>query len=171
MKQILIAVFTALGVATSVGAQTLKFGHLETMAILEAMPEAQEVQKIIDDESNKIESQLTVLQEDFSKMYKDVEMQAQNNQLSERELEEKQQELEETYSKIQEFVAISRQSLQQKQSELIAPLIQKLNRAIEAVGANNDFTYIFDYNVSYIPVVGAQSIDVAPLVKKQLGLQ
>ncbi len=153
--------------------QAQKFGHVDSMALLESMPEAEAIQKTLDEEQNRIETQLTTLQEEFGKMYDAAEEAASKGELSDEEIEQKQAELEETYNKIQEFVEISRQQLQEKQGELVAPILAKVRQAIEEIGQEEGFLYIFDTSQQFAAIqhVGSQSVDITPLIKKKLGIQ
>ena len=53
--------------ALSAQAQQLKFGHFDSGAFLQSMPEALNIQKTLNDEQSKMENQLVSLQEDFNK--------------------------------------------------------------------------------------------------------
>lgn len=166
-KKLLTLALVAVATATA-GAQNLKFGHFDSQKFLIAMPEVKQVQSTIDSEATKIEGQLTILQEDFTKMQQDY----QNNapKLTEEQLREKETELNETYQKIQNFVATSRQQLEAKQRELMAPIMQRLLRTVQEVGSENGFTYIFEQQAGLTVYVSQKSTDIAPLVKAKLGI-
>ena len=57
---------------------------------------------------------------------------------------------------------------EKKQQELLKPIQEKLLAAIEAVGKKNNFLYIFTQET--ILFKSDKAINVAPLVKKELGL-
>jgi outer membrane protein len=79
------------------------------------------------------------------------------------------QEIQEFEQKIQQFLATAQQDLQRQQEKLMAPIQQKIQTAIQAVGSENGFTFIFpDAMPSF---VGADVQDVTPLVKAKLGIQ
>lgn len=61
--------------------------------------------------------------------------------------------------------------MQKKQQELMAPILQKANDAITAVGQEQGFTYIFDLDSTPIPYVNeTTSTDVTAAVKAKLGI-
>lgn len=167
MKRVLIIFAFIVGLSLTANAQ-LKFGHFNSQAFLEQMPEIKTVQKTIDDEASKIEKQLTTLQEEFNKMQQDYQNSA--DKLTDEQKAEKMNELQETYQKIQLFVQSSRQQLNIKQQELLAPIMQKVNRIVQEVGAENEFIYIFEEKVGFVLSKNSQSIDITPLVKKKLGI-
>lgn len=73
------------------------------------------------------------------------------------------------YQRILTFRQTAMQDLQKKHQELITPITQKVLQAVQQVGANNGFIYIFE--ADGVLAHGEQSVDVTPLVKKQLGIQ
>lgn len=156
--------------ALSVEAQQLKFGHFDSGAFLQSMPEAATIQKTLNDEQSKMESQLVALQEDFTKQVKDY--QQKSSTMTEAEARAKEEELSELSQRIQLFRQTAAQDLQKKQQELITPVLQKVQAAVQQVGANNGFTFIFERSGSAGLIVynGQKSVDITPLVKKQLGI-
>ena len=53
----------------------------------------------------------------------------------------------------------------------MAPVYQKLDNAIKAVGEAEGVIYVFDLARTQIPYIGAQSIDLTTKVKTQLGIK
>ena len=56
------------------------------------------------------------------------------------------------------------------QQELMTPIIKKAAEAIEKVGKEQGFIYIFDLSVGGVAFKSANSIDVLPLAKQVLGI-
>ena len=79
----------------------------------------------------------------------------------EQEIIEMQRRLETTYQTLMS-------EGEKKQQELLKPIQEKLLAAIEAVGKKNNFLYIFTQET--ILFKSDKAINVAPLVKKELGL-
>jgi outer membrane protein len=72
--------------------------------------------------------------------------------------------------RIQEFFVNAQQTLQQKQNELQVPVLESFRKAVEAVGEENGFLYIFEINSGLTLFNSSQSVDVTPLVKAKLGI-
>lgn len=157
--------------ASNSQAQQLKFGHFDSGAFLQSLPEAQTIQKTLNDEQSKMENQLVALQEDFNKQVQ--KYQQESKTMTPEQARAKEEELSELSQRIYAFRTSALEDLQKKQQELVAPLLQKVKSAVQQVGANNGFTYIFEREGSAGLVVfaGAKSVDVAPLVKQQLGIK
>jgi outer membrane protein len=168
MKVLLFVVF-CLGLTPVFGQQGLKFGHINTDEVFKAMPEAAVVEKQLDEEYKKQETQLNALQEQM-KVKQDEYVKIAKT-LTPEQAAEKEQELGEFNQRIQNFYTLAQQQLQSKQRELQAPLVKKLETAIQEVGDENGFIYIFEEK-SGLPVYHSdKSIDVAPLVKAKLGIK
>ncbi len=92
--------------------------------------------------------------------------------MTEAEARAKEEELSELSQRVQIFRQTAAQDLQKKQQELITPVLQKVQAAVQQVGVNNGFTFIFERSGSAGLIVynGQKSIDITPLVKKQLGI-
>jgi outer membrane protein len=64
---------------------------------------------------------------------------------------------------------MAQQSLAQKEQQLLGPIIEKVQKAINEVGTESGLVYIFDLGSQVILYHSSQSVDVAPLVKAKLG--
>ena len=60
--------------------------------------------------------------------------------------------------------------LEARQEELLKPIVDRAKKAIEEVGKENGYTYIFDAGVGAV-LYSQDSDDIMPLVKKKLGLK
>jgi outer membrane protein len=60
--------------------------------------------------------------------------------------------------------------LQEKQAELLNPIIEKANNAINAVAKEGGYIYIYDIRtLVYVDTV--KSTDIGPLVRARLGIK
>jgi len=121
----------------------------------------------LQDLTKRYEDEFVKLQEDFQKKYQEV--QAMGDTVPETIKMRRYEELQAMDQRIQSFRQVVEQDLAKKQEELFIPIQQKLMDAINAVGSENGFTYIFDANAAYYKGVGNE--DVTPLVKTKLGIQ
>lgn len=166
----LIATLTAaLLLCHAAEAQKPRFGHFDSGAFIEALPEIKATQKTLEAEQAKHETQLTTLQEDFNKQVQAY--QAKQQTMTPAERQAKEEELQDLQQRILTFRQTAVQDLQKKQQELIAPITQRVLQAVQQVGVNNGFLYIFESKGGLILSMGRQSEDIAPLVRKQLGMQ
>ncbi len=70
-----------------------------------------------------------------------------------------------------EFQQDAQQQLQKAYTDMMDPIYDKLEKALQAVGQEGGYIYIFDLSRTDIPYVNeSQSTDVTSAVKAKLGL-
>ncbi len=165
------AIFTLilLGTFGAFAQQPMKFGHINTAELMAVMPELKVVETALETEFKEKEGQLTVMQEELQGKQQAYQQMASTLTPGERAAQE--QALGEMGQKVQNYYLLAQQQMKAKEQELKAPIMQKLRTAIEEVGEEGGFLYIFDMT-SRVPVFNSEkSIDVTPLVKTKLGIQ
>lgn len=163
MKKLIIAI--ALVLPMMVSAQ--KFGHVNTAELFQQMPEVLKVKAQMDTVQSQYETQLTMMQEELQKKYQ--EYQRDEATMMDGLKQIKQQELQEMQQRIQTFYTTAEQDIQKKQQELLAPVHEKLAKAIKAVGEREGYTYIFDS--AAMVHIGDDATDLLPAVKQELGIK
>ena len=159
--------FLILALALPMLVSAQKFGHVNTQEVFAQMPGLQEVRQKMDTLQGQYEGQIANMQEEFQKKLADY--QKNESTLADAVKTIRQQELAEMEQRIQLFYQTAQQDIQKKQQELLAPLHEKLSKAIQQVGEENSFTYIFD-NAAML-YIAPDANDVTPLVKKKLGIK
>jgi len=148
-------------------ASAQKFGHINTQELFAQMPEVAQVKLKMDTINAQYESQLTSMQEEFQKKLQDY--QSQEATMADAVKQIRQQELQEMQQRIQLFYQTAEQDIQKKQQELLAPVHEKMSKAIKAVGEREGYTYIFDS--AAMVHIGTDATDATPAVKKELGIK
>lgn len=166
IKTAIIALLAIVGVQAS--AQTLKFAHIDSQKFVSELPDYIEANKALQDEAKKLEDQLTVMRNDLQQKYQDY-VQSRDS-LPELIRATREKEIQDADQRIQAYTQMAQQSLSQKEQQLLQPIMEKVNNAIQAVGKEQNFVYIFDLSTSVILYHSEESIDAAPLVKAKLGL-
>ena len=163
MKKVIIAMMLMLPMAIS----AQKFGHINTQELFAMMPEVNKVRLTMDTVNNQYENQLASMNEEFQRKYQDY--MAQEATMADAIKQIRQQELQEMQQRIQLFYQTAEQDIQKKQQELLAPVHEKMAKAIKAVGEREHYTYIFDS--AAMVHIGNDAIDATPAVKKELGIK
>jgi outer membrane protein len=163
MKKIIIAMLLVLPLAVS----AQKFGHINTQELFTQMPEVAQVKLKMDTIQSQYENQVASMTEEIQKKYQDY--QAQEATMTDAIKQVRQQELQEMQQRLQQFYQIAEQDIQKKQQELLAPVHEKMAKAIKAVGERDGYTYIFDSQA--MVHIGTDANDVTPAVKKELGIK
>lgn len=154
--------------AASVSAQNLKFGHINSQELLSAMPERDSAEAKLKKYAKDLQDQIETLQVEYNKKYQDYLQKKATFTDAIREMKEK--ELTDLGQRAQEFEQTAQQDYQRQQGELMKPVMEKADAAIKKVAKANGFTYIFDLGAGGVIYFSDQSIDILPMVKKELGI-
>ena len=163
MKKLIIAMMLVLPLAVS----AQKFGHINTQELFTQMPEVNQVKLKMDTVNAQYENQLASMNDEIQKKYQDY--QANEATMVDAVKQIRQQELQEMQQRIQLFYQTAQEDIQKKQTELLAPIHEKMAKAIKAVGEREGYTYIFDS--AAMVHIGTDAKDVTPAVKKELGIK
>lgn len=169
MKQ-LTSVLFAISILFALPAfgQNLKFGHVDSQELLATLPDRASAQSEIESYAQKLEEQQKSMEQELNNKYEDYL--AKRDGYTDLIKATKEKELQQIQQQIATFNQVAMQDLQQKEAELIKPIIDKVQKAIDEVGKENGFTYIFDLANRTVVYHSQESVDVAPLVKKKLGI-
>ena len=164
MKKIFLLLTAGLLFAMSVQAQ--KLGYINTADLMEAMPE---YTKAVDD----LKAYQKTFQDQGQAMIKEYQTKVEAYQKEEATMtdvikEIKQKEIGDLQNRLQDLNDSMGEKMDAKQKELMQPIMDKARKAIEAVGKENGYQYIYDA----AGLLYAQDSDnVLPLVKAKLGLK
>jgi len=164
MKHILLLAFVALLGMTDAVAQ--KFGHLDAQDILMTLPERAEAQASIEAAAAEYETEVSRMQSELETKFADYQAKAATWPDAIRQ--QKERELQQLDAGLQEFGMTIQNDLAQMEQQLLAPMIERVRDAIEAVGKEQGFTYIFDTSTGVTLYNGGE--DVTDLVKTKLGM-
>lgn len=153
-----------------VNAQSLKFGHIDTQQLMSIMPETKNAEAELQKIGKELEDQRT----EIAKLYNEKlqTFQTKGDSLSEIARTNLITEIQDIEQRAQNFQKVAQQQFSQKQSELMKPIVEKINETIEAVAKEQALIYVFDIQPG-TPVLykSNQSIDLLPLCKAKLGIQ
>lgn len=144
-----------------------KIGHINTQELFAAMPEVAKVRAQMDTIQSQYESTLLSMQEEFQRKYQDYQQNAATMPDAVKGIRE--QELQEMQQRIQTFLQSAEQDIQKKQQELLAPVHEKMTKAIQTVGAKQGFTYVFDS--AAMVYIAPDATNLMSEVKKELKIQ
>ena len=164
IKKILLAVAVMLPMFVS--AQSLKLGVVDTNSIIGAMPETTAAQNTLQETQKRYETEYNKLQEELARQYDEISKMGDDELPAIRE--RKVREFQDNQQKLQAFEQQVMQEMQNKQNELMSPIMQKVRSAIESVGKEGGFSLIQDLGSQIY--FAAPVEDVTPLVKTKLGL-
>ena len=165
----LFALLFLVGIFSSAGAQDLKFGHIDLQALVQLMPERATAETDFNNFQTELEEVLGEMQQNYQQKLKELE--ELGEEASEIKRNAKITELQDIQQRIQNYQVTANQQLQQKQAELLQPVFDKAEKAIEEVAKEQGLLYVFDIGTRVVLYKSNQSMDLLPLVKQKLGLQ
>ena len=167
-----IALVMLLALPMGVFAQNLKFGHINAQEIITVMPEFTKAQNDIQTLEKQLTAELQRTQEEFNKKYQEFQQAIAKDSLPPNIAERRHKELQDMMQRQEQFQQDAQQQMQKAQNDAMAPIYQKLDNAIKAVGAAEGVIYIFDLARTSIPYVNeSQSINLTNKVKANLGIK
>ena len=146
-----------------------KLGHVNTQEIISIMPDVQVVQNTLNELQTQWENTLSKMTEEYYAKIK--EYQEKQATMPESIKDARQSEIVEMEQRITTFRQTASADLDKKSRELFEPVIEKVRKAINEVGTENNYTYIFDLSMQSIVYQSPKSNDITALVKKKLNLK
>ena len=166
-KLCVLILFAAATISAS--AQNQKFGHIDLQALVQVMPERATAETQFNTFQSDLEDVLEEMQQNYQQ--KLTELEKLTAEASEVKRNAKITELQELQQRIQNYQMTAQQQLQQKQAELLSPVFDKAEAAIEEVAKEQGLLYVFDIGSRVVLYKSNQSVDLLPMVKQKLGIQ
>ena len=159
----------ALICATQTSFAQPKFGYVNSQEIIFAMPEIQQVQLQLEQLEKDLSEQLEFIQVEYNKLYTDYQQKAAT--YSDAIRQSKEQELVSLQQRYEELGKAGSAEMQTKQAELMKPVIDKAKAAIDKIAAEGGYVFVFDMATGSLAYWDEnQMTDLAPMVKKELGI-
>lgn len=168
LKKLFVLILFA-AATISAGAQNQKFGHIDLQALVQLMPERATAETEFNKFQSDLEDVLAEMQQNYQQ--KLTELEQLGDEASEVKRNAKITELQELQQRIQNYQMTAQQQLQQKQAELLSPVFDKAEAAIEEVAKEQGLLYVFDIGSRVVLYKSNQSVDLLPMVKQKLGIQ
>lgn len=148
----------------------IKLAHVNSTELMKMMPGVDTAQKVIQDFAKELEDELSTMRAEFEKKYADF--QANQATMSQSLQQVRMKELQDLDSRINLFQEQAQTDLQEKQEELLKPIIDKAKNAIEEVAKENGYNYVFDTRMDMgVVLYSEESDNILSLVKKKLGIK
>lgn len=146
-----------------------KFGHINFEELIEAMPEKTTALNSLQKEYNEVKGLIDEMSVDYNK--KLVAAQKSYDTLSKTSQQMLEQDIQDSQLRIQQFQASAEERLSNRKEELLNPIIEKAEAAVKTVAEREGFLYVYDVSKgSQVLYFSSKSIDLMPLVKKELGI-
>jgi len=166
IKKIVLIALVMLPVATF-AQESQKFAYINYMDVANAMPEFKLMNDSLTKSANEYQAEITNMRDEYTKKLSDFVN--QQDSLNETIKIRRQQEIQELQQRVENFQQFAAQKQDEMQQRLSAPIQDKLQKAVNDVGKENNFLYIA--NAGAFLYISPNATDATPLVKKKLGIQ
>jgi outer membrane protein len=147
----------------------VKIGYVFVEAVIGNLPEFSGVQSGMQTHQQQLSKNLSIKQSYLQAKFEEYQASKQAGKLSQADDEAKQKELRQLDEEVRKFQEEAEQSMAKKREELLTPLYDKTQKAIDAVSKEEGYTYILNGGSSNI-LVGPPEHNITEKVAKKLGI-
>jgi outer membrane protein len=170
MKRFIVVGFAVLiaalasGVST-VSAQALKFGYINSQKILAEAPGASDAQKTFEQDMTRYRSEIDKMGKELEGLQGDFERQQAT--LSASAKQQKQQEMQTKFAAYQQRVGELERTAQRRQAELVEPIMKRISDVIEQIRKEGSYSMVFDASAGAL-ITADPSLDLTDRVLARL---
>ncbi|MCK5824215.1 MAG: OmpH family outer membrane protein [Ichthyobacteriaceae bacterium] len=167
IKNLVIAVVLILGLSTGANAQ-VKIGHINSEQLVRLMPESAKIEK-------ELQSLGKTFDDEFKSMYAEFESKGRKydteaSSKTESINQSRMKEMQDMQQRIQQYQQNAQKELQKKRFDLLQPILEKAQKAIDAVAKDKGLDYILDSSKGQL-LFAKESKDILNDAKKKLGIK
>ncbi len=163
----ILTLVVVLAVTTFSNAQ--KFGYLNSNELLILHPDVKSTDAKLEAYQKQLLEKGQQMASTFQTNYQNYVQEVEAGKLSKIQMQERENSLTQEQNKIREYEMEMQQKLLQKREELYKPILEKIQTAINQVGKENNYSFIFDSGAGAV-IFAQESDNVLNLVKEKLGL-
>jgi outer membrane protein len=168
MRKILCAAVLLIAAAMPASAQ-MKIGYINSEAIMQQLPEAQDVQKQLDGVTVDWQGELTKMQSELQRKFEDYDK--KKLIMSDKRRAEAEKELQDMDKKMVDFRTAkfgTNGELFTKQNELMKPIQDKVFKAVKDVADEGGYDYVFDKSSTTLLMYAHEKNDLTAKVLAKL---
>ena len=161
---------TAASAPAAVG--PLKLGYTSMDYLLSQVPEAKEIQNQLTIQKTQLENEAKRLEKEFQDKLAIYEK--GSAQMSEVIKADREKELQSLQGRFQDFQRNADTQLQQKYQQLVNPVIQKIQKNVDATAKENGYNYVFNLDAgagtAVILLYAPEDNNITDLILKKMGI-
>lgn len=144
-----------------------KFAYLNADEVFMKMPEMKDVESQLLTKREQIKKVLDGIQAEYNAKMEEFQK-TDTKELTEAIILDRQKQVADLESRHETYLKTSQEEYEKLQQSLIAPLQEKLRKAIKDVSDENGYTYLF--NAAALLHMSTNAVDAGPKVKAKLGI-
>lgn len=141
MRQLVTTVLLTFVVATSAFSQA-RVGYMNPQTVLDNLPEKEAIERQLNRFLDQREAEFEEKSIEFQNELAQFQQEAPN--LGEQETQRRQQQLQQMDQELQEFQFRIERELQQRQEELLEPVLREMNTIIESIAEEKNLDYVIN---------------------------
>lgn len=145
------------------------FSFVNTADVLQSLPEVKQANSELETYRNQLINLGQKRVETLRSKYADLEQRQALGNISPVQLEQETAALKDEEQQIMAFEQESQQKIVAKSEELLGPIRDKVQKAIDDVAKENNYSYVFDNSSGFI-LYGDENVNITSKVKTKLGL-
>jgi len=151
----------------SFSAEAQKYGYIDSNALIETMPAVKQMRPELEALSKQLNKKREQMYTEYKEKGEAAARKQADGSLSPKEAEVVQGELAAKEQEILKYEQSMQTTLATKEQELLNPILEQVQNAIQAVAKENGYTMIFN---AAVLLYADEMTDVSGLVKGKLGL-
>jgi outer membrane protein len=167
MKKILFVALISIVSFQVIEAQLI--GHLDSQALLSEMPEVRGAESNLEAFQAQLQKKGQKMIEDFQKKYQELARKEQAGEIAPKALEEETRKLREEEEKIQAYEQEMQKKIMERRDELLQPILDRVNTAIEEISKEMGFDYIIDLSSGTL-LYADEQYDITDKVRAKLDI-
>lgn len=165
MRFILPAFLILVGASAAQAQVTLKIGYIDSQAILDQDPAAQQAQAQFEADLTNYRAEVQELGDELQQLIQQYEQ--QEAMLSESAKTNRQEEIRLKQTQYQQRIQELDQQSMQRQAELVQPVMERINAVIETLRSEGSYSMIFDVAAQGI-IAADPALDLTSEVVRRL---
>ena len=170
---VIIGLLAFIGVSANLPNET-KIGYVYMELVMNNMPEAVELMTIIDKFTAEKQAEIDARNAVISNKMTAYQKKLQNGELTDAGKIIAGNEIKSLQSELEQLITANEQEVYTKRTELLSPIAEKLEKAMDDVAAKNGYRYVFsssDGTGNSIVVVAPEADDLTQEVMEHLGIE
>lgn len=165
MRFLLPVILILVAVSAAQAQGTLKIGYIDSQAILDQDPAAQQAQAQFESDLTNYRAEVQELGDELQQLIGQYEQ--QEAMLSESAKANRQEEIRLKQGQYQQRIQELDQQSMQRQAELVQPVMERINEVIEALRSEGSYSMIFDVAAQGI-IAADPALDLTAEVVRRL---
>ena len=167
MLKKLIILFFAIAPLALV-AQESNIAYINSQELFGQMPELSSIETQLNTKQEQVKKNAAALEAEYNN--KMQEFQNSTDEVTESIIMDRLKQIQQIEERYQSFIENSQKEIQDLQQRLVAPVQEKLQKAIQSVGEEKGFTFILDLASGSVAYHSPTATNANPLVKAKLGI-